>query len=590
MKINKIVYLFIFLVSFTGIQAQEIRFETKVSKKKLGVNERLRVDFEMNKDGDNFTPPDFQGFRVVGGPNQAISNSWINGKRSFSKTYSYFLQPKSKGTFTIKQATIEINGQTYKTQPVTIEVTNAVAKPKDENNADYLADENVHLVAEVSKTNPYLNEALTVTYKLYVSNEVSITSRWREVEIPKYADFWSQNIDNQGNLKVYNGTYQGEDYRYVVLRKTVLYPQKTGKLFIDPLVLDVPIDVQTNKRDFFGRFITTRVNKTISAGKVAIQVKPLPQKNKPEDFTGAVGDFSFQVSSDKTNLNANESLKLTVKVSGKGNLKLFDLPKPTFPASLEVYEPIRDNKIRVNAQGMQGSIADSYTVIPQAKGVYPIRPVRFSYFDPKTETYKSISSKEIIITVENGPLNTTANTNISTNQNIILPDNKFNYIKLKTHLKPINKTTFFGSKLFWVMLVFPLLMIPVIIILGNKRREKAQDIEGNKLRSRNKLAKKYLSEAKKNLNKPESFYEALERALHNYLKAKLNIETTDFSKEKITNLLQEKNISEDIINEFISVLKTCEMARYSPTNKTTMQSDFNKAVTVISNIDKQLKS
>jgi hypothetical protein len=590
MKIKNIVYLFIFLISFAGIQAQEVRFETKVSKKKLGVNERLRVDFEMNQDGDNFTPPDFQGFRVVGGPNQAISNSWINGKRSFSKTYSYFLQPKSKGTFTIKQATIEINGQTYKTQPVTIEVTNAVDKPKDGNNADYLAEENVHLVAEVSKTNPYLNEAITVTYKLYVSNEVSITSRWREIDIPKYADFWSQNIDNQGNLKVYNGTYKGEDYRYVVLRKTILYPQKTGKLIIDPLVLDVPIDVQTNKRDFFGRFITTRVNKTISAGKVAIQVKPLPQKNKPEDFTGAVGDFTFEVFSDKTNLDANESLKLTVKVAGKGNLKLFDLPKLTLPASLEVYEPVRDNKIRVNAQGMQGSIADVYTVVPQAKGVYPIRPIRFSYFDPKSETYKSITSKELVITVENGPVNTSVNTNIPSKQNIILPENKFKYIQLKTQLKPINKPAFFGSTLFWVLLVSPLFLIPFIIFLGNKRREIALDVEGNKLRSRNRLAKKYLSEAKKNLSKTDSFYEALERALHNYLKAKLNIETADFSKEKIYDLLQEKNIDTQTIEAFISLLKTCEMARYSPTSKTTMQSDFDKAVAVISNIDKQLKS
>ncbi len=590
MKIKNIVYLFIFLISFAGIQAQEVRFETKVSKKKLGVNERLRVDFEMNQDGDNFTPPDFQGFRVVGGPNQAISNSWINGKRSFSKTYSYFLQPKSKGTFTIKQATIEINGQTYKTQPVTIEVTNAVDKPKDGNNADYLAEENVHLVAEVSKTNPYLNEAITVTYKLYVSNEVSITSRWREIDIPKYADFWSQNIDNQGNLKVYNGTYKGEDYRYVVLRKTILYPQKTGKLIIDPLVLDVPIDVQTNKRDFFGRFITTRVNKTISAGKVAIQVKPLPQKNKPEDFTGAVGDFTFEVFSDKTNLDANESLKLTVKVAGKGNLKLFDLPKLTLPASLEVYEPVRDNKIRVNAQGMQGSIADVYTVVPQAKGVYPIRPIRFSYFDPKSETYKSITSKELVITVENGPVNSSVNTNIPSKQNIILPENKFKYIQLKTQLKPINKPVFFGSTLFWVLLVSPLFLIPFIIFLGNKRREIALDVEGNKLRSRNRLAKKYLSEAKKNLSKTDSFYEALERALHNYLKAKLNIETADFSKEKIYDLLQEKNIDTQTIEAFISLLKTCEMARYSPTSKTTMQSDFDKAVAVISNIDKQLKS
>jgi len=177
----------------------QVKFETRVSKKRLGLNERLRVDFEMNQDGDNFNPPDFRGFRVVGGPNQAISNTYINGKRSYSKTYSYFLSPKSKGRFSIGQATIEINGETYKTTPITVVVTAAVARPKDGNDVDYLASENVHLVAEVSNSNPFLNESITITYKLYVSNQVSITSNWREIDTPKYADFWSQNIDSRGN-------------------------------------------------------------------------------------------------------------------------------------------------------------------------------------------------------------------------------------------------------------------------------------------------------------------------------------------------------------------------------------------------------
>ncbi len=588
---KKAFYILLFLLSYTVTQGQEVRFETKVSKKKLGINERLRVDFEMNQDGDNFTPPNFTGFRVVGGPNQAISNSWINGKRSFSKTYSYFLAPKAKGTFTIKQATVEINGQTYKTQPVTIKVSNAVAKPKDGNNADYVAQENVHLVAEVSNRNPYLNQAITVTYKLYVSNNVSITSRWREINIPKYADFWSQNIDNQGNFKVYNGTYKGEDYRYVILRKTVLYPQKTGKLTIEPLVLDVPIDVETTKRDFFGRPITTRVNKTITAGNVTITVKPLPEANKPEDFTGAVGDFKFSVTANKTKLDANESLELKVKVSGKGNLKLFDLPKIKLPASLEMYEPVRDNKIRVTAQGMQGNITDTYTVVPQNKGVFPIRPIGFSYFDPNTETYKNASSNQIIITVENGPVstqNTQDNQNIG-KQNIILPENKFTYIKLKTTLEPLKKPDFFKSRLYWILLIIPFLIIPLFIFIGKKRRQQALDIAGIKLKTQNKLAKKYLSEAKKNLTDKKSFYDALERALHNYLKAKLNIETTDFDKEKISTLLLQKGVDTVHSQQFIALLKNCELARYAPTSQATMNDDYNNAVSVIATIDKQLK-
>ena len=261
------------MLSIGFVQAQ-VSFVAKVSKKNLGINERLRVDFEMNQDGDNFVPPSFKGFNVVGGPNQSISNSWVNGKRSYSKTYSYFLAPKSQGKFIINQATIEIDDQIYKTISLNLVVTAAVTKPKDGNNADYLASENVHLIAEVSKTNPYLNEAITVVYKLYVSNDVSITRSWQEIDNPKFEDFWSQNIADKGKQQIFEGTFKGKPYRYVILRKVVLYPQKTGALIIEPLTLDIPIDVQGNSRDIFGRRRMTRVNRTISAGKRTITVKP----------------------------------------------------------------------------------------------------------------------------------------------------------------------------------------------------------------------------------------------------------------------------------------------------------------------------
>lgn len=585
---KKIIYITLFLLSSTWMQAQ-VTFVAKASKKKLGLNERLRVDFEMNKDGDNFNPPSFEGFRVVGGPNQAVSNSWINGTRSYSKTYSYFLSPKSKGTFTIKQASIEIDNKVYKTTPLQITVTAAVNKPKDGNNSDYIANENVHLVAEVSNTNPYLNQAITVVYKLYVSNEVSITSSWREIESPKYADFWSQNIDNQGNFKIYDGTYKGEDYRYVILRKAVLYPQKTGKLKIEPLTLDIPIDVKSNRRDFFGRPLMSRVNKTISAGSRTINVKPLPLENQPEDFTGAVGNFQFSVTTNKTSLDANESLELVTKVTGKGNLKLFDLPKIKLPSSLEVYEPIRKNTIKTTINGMQGSFKETYTVIPQFKGTYPIQPITFSYFDLATETYKTIISEKIIIEVESGPTPTNNDQATNSQKQIVQTKDQFKYIKLDSNLEPMDENDFFKSKLFWSLLGGPLLLIPLLILVGKKRNERRNDVQGNKIRFNQRLAKKYLSEAKKNMANQNAFYKALEPALHKYLKAKLLIETSDFKKERIASLLSDKKVSEQVIHDFIQLLKSCERARYAPSSKVEIQKDYNKAVAVISEIDKQIQ-
>ena len=578
------------MLSIGFVQAQ-VSFVAKVSKKTLGINERLRVDFEMNQDGDNFVPPSFKGFNVVGGPNQSISNSWVNGKRSYSKTYSYFLAPKTQGKFIINQATIEIDDQIYKTISLNIAVTAAVTKPKDGNNADYLASENVHLIAEVSKTNPYLNEAITVVYKLYVSNDVSITRSWQEIDNPKFEDFWSQNIADKGKQQIFEGTFKGKPYRYVILRKAVLYPQKTGPLIIEPLTLDIPIDVQGNLRDMFGRRRMTRVNITISAGKRTITVKPLPIEGKPDNFYGAVGAFNFNVSTNKLTLDANEALELKIRVKGTGNLKLFNLPSINLPSSLEVYEPIRDNKIAVNIKGMDGFINDTYTVIPQYKGSYPIRPISFSYFNPPSKSYKTVSSDEIIIQVENGPIPNQPNKvkdDASNENSISLANDQFKYIKTSVKLISINRPKFFKTSLFWCLTGIPFLLIPIIILIGTARRKKLSDVEGKRFRKATKLAKKHLSEAKKNIGKQEAFYEALERALHNYLRAKLDIVTSEFSKEKITILLAERKVKEVVISDFIGLLKSCEFARYTPTSDVTIKQDYKKAVGVISNIDKQI--
>ncbi len=582
----------ILLFVSSGLAIAQVQFEAKVSKTTLGINERLRVDFEMNQDGDNFRPPSFDNFRVVGGPNQSVSYAYVNGKRNFSKTYSYFLSPQTRGKVTIGQATIDVGGETYKSLPITVEITAAVEVPKDGNNADYVASANVHLVAEISKENPFLNEAITVVYKLYVSNDVSITSQWREIDTPKYADFWSQNIDNQNNFKIQNGKYNGQDYRYVVLRTTVLYPQKTGKLEIEPLTLDVPIDVQGNKRDIFGRRVMERVNKTISAGSRTINVKPLPLEGKPDNFTGAVGDFTFDLTSTKTTLNANESFELNMKVAGKGNLKLFDLPSLKLPSSLEVYEPEREENVRTTVEGMNGTVSEKYTIVPQFKGNYPIRPISFSFFDPKTEKYKSFTSQELIVDVENGPISSGNDATVSSESNkkpVILSKDQFKYIKLDAKLKPVASEPFFKSVLFWSLLGGPLLLIPLFIVAGKKRRERMGDLEGNRLRKADKLAKKYLGEAKKNMANKPVFYEALERALHNYLKATLHIETSEMSKEHIAKLLTERSVAPHVVTEFIELLKNCEFARYTPTTEVAVQQNYDKAVSVISEIDKQIK-
>ncbi|MDC1265838.1 BatD family protein [Flavobacteriaceae bacterium] len=586
MKLN--ILLLTFFIS--GMLSAQVSFDAKVSKKQLGINERLRVDFTMNTDGDDFEPPNFENFTVVGGPSQSINNSWINGVRSFAKSYSYFLAPKKRGEFTIGQATIEIDGETYKTLPIKITVTAAIDKPKDPNDPDYIASENIHLVAELSNANPYLNEAITVVYKLYVAQGTGVRN-WRELDNPSYSDFWSQNIDVKG-MDIQQGTYKGEDYRYAILRKTVLYPQKTGELNIEPLSLDVTVEVPSQRRDVFGRSFMSTVNRTLSSGNRTINVKPLPENGKPENFSGAVGNFDLKVTTNKQTLKATEALELKVSVSGKGNLKLFKLPKLVLPSALEVYEPEHSENVKIRGSGMQGAISDTYTVVPNYQGSYPIPNVSFSYFDLKTKRYKTLTSERLIIEVNEGPVSASS-TNNSTpgivTENIISPNlNQFSSFKTTTTLRPIVSKPFFNSNLFWLLLLGPFLLIPLILLMVRNRMTRALDVSGNKIRKANRLARKYLSAAKKSLGKKEQFYDALERALHNYLKSKLRLETSEFNKEKIEELLRNKNINSTTLEGFISLLTSCELARYTPLSTVDMQNDYSKAASIINALDKQL--
>ncbi|MAM19507.1 MAG: BatD family protein [Christiangramia sp.] len=583
----KIKFLILSFLLFAGglLQAQ-VRFEAKVSRDQLGINERLRVDFEMNDDGDNFRPPSFEGFTVVGGPNQKVSQSFLNGKMSFSKTYSFYLQPKERGKLEIGQAEVEIENKIYKTSPIAVNVGAAVDKPTDGDNSEMIADSNLHLVAEVSKSNPYLNEAITVVYKLYVSPRISV-SNWRELDSPKYADFWSQNIDQK--MRIQDGEYMGEPYRYVILRKTILYPQKTGELNIEPLALSVAVDVPSNRRDIFGSRIYKTVNQTVAADNKKINVKALPD-GKPANFTGAVGDFDFNVELSRNTLNAGESLQATVEVKGNGNLKLFDLPELTAPPSLEMYSPERKENVTTNLGGMQGSISEDYTVVPTKKGKYPIPALSFSWFDPQTGTYKTKTSEELLLNVENGPVAANSSSGISNpnKQAVAINDSQFRFIKLKTRLKPLENSQFLGSAGFWSALVLPLALIPLFIFFGKKREERARDVKGNRIRKADKLARKYLSEAKRNLGDQKEFYLALERSLHNYLKAKLRIQTSDMSKDRIEAILQECGVEHSTIQEFLSLLSSCEFARYTPASSDAMKQDYEKAAQVISTLDKQL--
>lgn len=588
MKMKRIL-LFLFLV-FAVIANAQVTFEVEVSKDKFGINERVRVEFKLNKEGDNFVPPSFNGFRVVGGPNQFVSNKYVNGKRSFSRSFSYVLSPLEKGTLTIGQAEIVVDGQKYKTSPVEVEVTEAVEQPTDGDNETALIEDGVHIVAEVSKANPYLNEAITVTYKLYVSYNVDITQQFRYLDRPSFRGFWNQEIESVGN-QLYEGKYKGRDYRYIILERVLLYPQNSGELVIDPLTLDVPIDVPSNRRDFFGRRLNTTVNRTVASNKLTINVKDLPATGKPADFSGAVGDYRLSFSTTKDSLVAQESLNATLRISGSGNLKLIKLPELELSNSMEVYDPERKENIQTTASGMQGSVEQTYTILPQKPGKYPIGPISFSYFDPSSQTYKTLRSEEFQLKVEpSATISSTSSRGTDTPRNVLADVEQFKFISLKTKLNDIkSKQIYLHKTWYWILLLLPILAIPILILIGRWRNLSLADTERNRLREADKLARRYLGKAEKKQDDKEAFYEALELALHNFLKAKLNIHTNDISKEQITTLLEEKNVTEEASTELMELLTSCEMARYASSSVATTEVNYDKAVATITKLNKQIK-
>tara|TARA_B110001450_G_scaffold82975_1_gene78917 strand:- start:706 stop:2481 length:1776 start_codon:yes stop_codon:yes gene_type:complete len=591
MKLRFYIFLFFWITSISNLKAQEnsVSFEAILSKKSLGINEKLRVDFKMNKDGDNFTPPNFTGFKVVGGPNQSVSNMWVNGKRTFSKIYSYFLSPIKKGSVTIGQATIEIDNKIYKTLPVKISVSESVSISKDPSDPNYVVNENLHLVAEVSNISPFLNEGISIIYKLYYSPQINVTNVG-EIETPEFENFWSQNIKIP-RLQIERGSYKGDNYNFVTWKKIVLYPQKSGKLEVLPLSLDVSVDVPTNRRDFFGNRIYNQVSKKVTAGKRSINVKVLPL-NSPESFNGAVGKFDIKLKTNKTELNASESLQATVKVSGNGNLKLFSTPSIKVPSSLEKYDPEYNEKVSTNLTGMKGFISNTYTLVPQFQGKYPIKPVEFTFFNPKSNKYETIYSDEIIINVLEGPLSfqeKNINSSSTTKSKNILPSiNQFKFIKTDSDLVKINSKPFIYSLSFYLILIFPVLAILLLVIFFKSNNITSSKLKESKSRRANKLAKKYLSDARKNLENKDMFYVALEKALHNFLKSKLFIETSDYSKEKISKLLYSKHVEKESLELFIKLIENCEFARFTPASEFKINNDYENAVKVITKIDKEI--
>jgi hypothetical protein len=573
--VKKTLILFLAINSF--VLSAQVNFEASVSKSKLALNERLRIDFVMNQNGDNFSPPEFENFQIIGGPNQSIKTSYVNGERKFSKTYSYFLKPLKKGKLSINQASIEIDGEIYKSLQIEVLITDSVKQPSD-STTQYYNDDDIELRALISKGSPYLNEPITVVYKLYYKAPINISDA-RETETPKFKDFWSQTIKIP-QLKVTREIYKGQNYNVVEWRKVVLYPQKIGELEISPLSLNLVLDVPTDKRDFFGNVIYDQTSQIISTGMRRIIVKDLPQLGKPASFSGAVGNFEFDVILNKNSLRATESFQAELKVKGNGNLKLFDLPDILVPNSMELFEPEREELINTNLSGMSGSVSKFFTVIPRFQGNFPIEEVEFSYFDPDTEKYKVLKSPRLTIDVYDGPVISNTNNN---NSNIITSNDSFRFIKLNGNLREVKNDVFFQSQFFYALATTPfILLLSFLLFTAYKRNKKESSSE--LIRIEERKIHKMIDSAKESIGDKILFYDKIEKAIIKSLIVKFSIRMEALNKEKIQQIGQEKGLTKDDVLLIIKLIENCEKAKYSRSSDSIMNKDLESAKKVISSI------
>ena len=564
--------LLILLLTFnTLILSSQVNFDVSVSKSKLGLNERFRVDFVMNQNGDNFSPPKFENFQIIGGPNQSIKTSYVNGERNFSKTYSYFLKPLKKGRLKISQASIEIDNEIYKSLPIEVLITDSVKQPSDAV-TQYYNDDDIELRALISKGSPFLNEPITVVYKLYYKAPINISDA-RETETPKFKDFWSQTIKIP-QLKVQREVYKGQNYNVVEWRKVVLYPQRVGELEISPLSLNLVLDVPTDKRDFFGNVIYDQTSQLISTGMRRINVKNLPTQGKPDSFSGAVGEFEFDVILNKNSLRATESFQAELKVKGSGNLKLFDLPNILVPNSMELFDPEREELISTNLSGMSGSISKLFTIIPRFQGNFPIEEVEFSYFNPETEKYKILKSPRLTIDVYDGPA--LSNTITNDNSNIITPDDSFRFIKIKGNLREIKNDIFFESKLFYALVTSPFALLLSLLALTIYRRNRMESSD-ELIRIEERQINKMIESAKDSVGDKILFYDKIEKAIIKSLIVKFSIRMESLKKDKIEQIGEEKGLSRNDITLIIRLIENCEKARYSQSSDSIMNKDLEYA-------------
>lgn len=585
------------LAGIWQVSAAEISFEAS-AKSTVSVGERFQISFSLNNNGSGFKAPSFAGFEILSGPNQSTSMQFVNGNMSQSLTYSYVLQAAKEGTFTITPAKIKVNGVEIESNELKITVVKGAANTQQNNKqqgtqqqqGSSSSDGQTFVRISFSKTKAYRGEAIVVTHKIYTKQSIV---GFEDVKFPSYDGFWSEDIQQPQQITLNRETYNGEVYNAGVLKQSILYPQKAGKIQIEPFTVDVVIREQTRGGNsifdqFFGSY--QDVKKALKTSPTSLDILPYPLADQPSDFSGLTGDFSMKAEITKSQVEANEAVNLKITISGTGNMKQVNAPALEFPPDIEAYDPKTSDNIKTNATGLSGSRTFDYLLIPRHAGEFKIGPVSFSYFDAVKGKYITLSQPEftLIVGKGSGEEDKATGVTIASKEDLKVLGSDIRYIKTNEATVTEKGKYFFRSPLFFALSGTPLLLYLVFFLWHRNMVKQSGNVALMKSRRANKIAGKRLALAKKFLQekKRNEYYEEIFKALWGYISDKLSIPVAELTKEKIKETMLAKNVNEATINDFIGLLDKAEFARFAPAGgEREMDTVYTESVDVISKIE-----
>lgn len=591
----KVALIFILMLTFGIARSQDVKF-TAEAPKVVAVGERFRLTYSVNARGDDFAGPAMPDFDILSGPSISTSSSVqiINGSmtQSVTNTYTYIVAARKEGKFEIPAATIKVKREQYQSNTLAIEVVKGNAGSAQQGQSQQqtqqqttipkadISNEDIFVRINVNKRNVYQGEHIVATIKVYTKLNLS---GFEDIKLPKYQGFWTQEIPTPSQIQLQRENVNGQIYNVGTIQKMLLFPQQTGEIVIEPFVLDAVIAqrVQRRSRSIFDDFFGSNYQNVpvhLVSKPVKINVKPLPA-DKPESFAGAVGSMKMYAGIDNDSVKANDAITLTVKISGTGNMKLIDAPTIDFPPDFDVYDPKVSTSVKNSESGSTGSKTFEYLFQPRHAGQFRIPPVKFTYFDVNTKSYKTLTTSEFNLYVEKGNEEDTKTvvTGLS-KEDIKFIGSDIRFIKTDP-IKLSKKGHFvFGSRNFTLVYVISAILFMATIVLRRNQIKRNANIAQVKNRKANKISKKRLKLAASYMksNDEIKFYDEIAKALWGYVSDKLTIPISDLTKDNVEEELNRKEVENELVNKFIDVLDKCEYARFAPSKDGSKQEHIYK--------------